>query len=142
MTFAPQEIQKTLYTVLSTDSALQTLLGGGASDKKVYDRVPQEQTFPFVTIGEIMNVDRGSHNTEGYSNTITIHVWDQGLNAGRKQVQTIQKRIDELLHNQEPSISGWDVVCFRRSSSNVLIDPDNITFHGVQIFNLLTGEHI
>jgi hypothetical protein len=140
MTWAPQETQKVIYDLLSTDATLQTLIGGTVGDTRIYDRVPNEKDPPFVTIGDISYSDRGNHTWEGLTAEVTINVWYREPNAGRKQVQNIQKRIDELLHKSEPCIEGWNIVSFRRSTINILLDPDNITFHGIQKFNLLIGE--
>lgn len=136
MTWAPQEIQKVLFTTLNGDAALTTLLGGN----KVFDRVPDELPFPFITIGDIIIDDRGNHTWEGLSATITINSWYREANAGRKKVQEIQNRIDQLIHKQDPCIEGWNVVSLRRGPANILIEDDNITIHGVQKFNLLIGE--
>lgn len=140
MTWAPQETQKVIYEILSQDSDLQTLLGGTSTDKKVYDRVPQEKSYPFVTIGDMQWDDRGNHTWEGWQGLLTINVWYREPNAGRKGVQEIQKRIDELVHKTDPCIDGWNIVVLRRSSVNIVMEPDNITLHGIQKFNLMLGE--
>lgn len=139
-TWAQTETQKVIYEVLSQDAALQTLLGGTAQDKKVYDRVPQEKAFPFVTIGDVTWDERGNQTWEGWKGLITINVWYREPKAGRLGVQLIQKRIDELLHRQDPCVEGWNIVDLRRSSINIVIDPDNITIHGISKYNLYLGE--
>lgn len=136
MTWAPSETQKVIFEILSTDVALTALLGAN----KIFDRVPQEQPFPFVTIGDLQGTDRGNHTWEGWAFELTINVWYREQNAGRKGVQAIQKRIDELLHKQDPCIDGWNIVKLRRSTVNVVIDPDQITIHGIQKFNIMLGE--
>ena len=140
MTWAPQETQKVFFEILSQDAALQSLLQGTPQDTKIYDRVPQEKAFPFVTIGDMVWDDRGNHTWDGWKGILTINVWYREPSAGRKQVQNMQKRIDELIHKQEPCIDGWNVVSLRRASANILLDPDNITLHGIQKYNLLLGE--
>jgi len=145
VTWGPQETQIKIYEILSTDADLQILLGGDGhlptpTNTKVFDRVRNEQAFPFITIGDMAWQDRGNHTHEGLRAEITINVWYREPGAGRKQVQLIQKRIDELLHKSEPCIEGWNIVGFRRSSINILMDPDNITLHGIQKFNLMIGE--
>lgn len=135
-----QELQKAVYGILTADSTLQGLIGGSTGDKKIYDRVPQEKAYPYLTIGDFQSEDRGNHTWEGIAGTLTINVWYREPNAGRKQVQNIQKAIDDLLHKAEPSLNGWNVILMRRSTRNILIEPDNVTFHGIQTFKIFLGE--
>ena len=144
-TWGPGETQQTIYEVLSTDETLQDLIGGLGhktipGDSKIYDRVPNEKNYPYITIGDIQWADRGNHTWEGWRAVLTVNVWYRDPGAARKAVQAIQKRIDELIHKTEPCIEGWNIVGLRRSTSNIIIEPDNITLHGIQKFNLMIGE--
>lgn len=136
MTWAPQELQKTLYTVLTGDAPLMALVEG------VFDStsVPQDQSFPYVTIGEATFADRSNHTHRGFEADVTIHVWDQSDNRGRKKVQEIQAEIDRLLHTVNICIDGWNIINFRQIFVEVIVDADNVTMHGIQRFNLMIGE--
>lgn len=136
MTWAQQEFQKTLYEVLTTDLNLMLLISG------VFDStaVPQGQSFPYVTIGENPFTDRSNHTTRGWRSEVTIHVWFQDPNRGRKAVQEIQKEIDRLLDQQNICIDGWNIINLRTSFVDIIVDADNVTLHGIQKFNLLIGE--
>lgn len=142
MTWAPTKTQQAIFDVLSADADLQALLGANTTTPKVFDFVPDNTVFPYVTLQIKPWVDRGNHDYEGLSAMLTIHVWDQ--NSGGKRgdlfVQSIQKRIDELLHNTEPNIDGWGVVVFRRNFIDIVTDPDNVTKHGIQRFKLYIGS--
>lgn len=137
MTWAPTEAQKRIYTILAGDAALQTLLGGA---NKVFDYVPQNVSYPYVTMQIRPMSDRGNHTLEGVSFEYQINVWYRGAGLGDLKVQEIQARIDELLHKQDICIEGWNVINHRRSSVNIIDDPDSVTKHGIQIFNLMLGE--
>ena len=140
MYWGPTSTQKAIYDILTGDAQLQTLLGGTVSDKKVYDFVPDKQVFPFVTIGEGKWEDRGSHTLEGLKSELIINVWYRAPNRGRLKVQDIQKRIDELLHVQDPCIEGWNIVVLRRKFVDIIVEDDNVTLHGIQTFNIMIGE--
>jgi len=140
MLWGPQSTQKTVYEILTGDVQLQTLLGATLTDKKVYDFVPDKQVFPFVTIGEGKWEDRGSHTLEGLKCDMQINVWYRAPNRGRLKVQEIQKRIDELLHVQDPCIEDWNIIVLRRKFVDIIVDDDNVTLHGIQIFNIMIGE--
>lgn len=132
MTWAPIEYQKRIYEILTGDSTLMAKVSG------IFDNVPQNQAFPFVKIGFDEFTDRGSHTTEGWDAILVINVWAQG--SGRKAVHEIQADIDRLLHRQDLTVSGWTEVSLRRDFSTVFVEDDDVTYHGVQRFKLLTGE--
>lgn len=136
MTWAPQETQKTIYEILTSDAPLMALIAG------VHDsaNVPQGAAFPYVTIGEVSFTDRSSHTHRGFAAELTIHTWDQSENRGRKKVQSIQAEIDRLLHTINICIDGWNIINFRQVFVEVIVDADNVTMHGIQKFNLLIGE--
>lgn len=137
MTWAPQEVQKSVYQVLSSDATLTGLVSG------VFDGqggVPEKQLFPYVTIGEFPMLDRSNHTTRGYQTQLSIHVWYQENGRGRKVVQLIQKEIDRILHDQNICVDGWNIISLRAIFTDAIIDIDNVTLHGIQRFNLLIGE--
>jgi hypothetical protein len=106
----------------------------------VFDHVPDNQDFPYITLQIKPWLDRGSETWEGLEATIQINVWYYRPGAGDLEVQKIQKRIDELLHNKDVCIDGWNIIAFRRTMIDILVDPDNITLHGVQTYKLMIGE--
>lgn len=140
MTWAMTEAQKTIYTVLAGDSALQALLGGSVPSPKVYDSVPDQKAYPYVTMQIKPMQIRDNEDWDGVSFQYQINVWYQAPGQGDLKVQQIQKRIDELLHKKDICIDGWNIVTHRRSVVDILDEPDGRTKHGVQIFNLFLAE--
>jgi hypothetical protein len=136
MTWAQSELQETLYSTLTGDAPLMALITG------VYDSaaVPEYTVFPYVTIGENQMENRSNHTWRGWSSNVIIHVWYQEQGRGRKKVQDIQAEIDRLLNAQDICVDGWNIVNLRLQTVDVIIDSDNVTLHGIQIFNLLLGE--
>lgn len=136
MTWAPLELQKTIYETLTGDAPLMALVTG------VYDSgaVPEYTAFPYVTIGENPMDERSNHTWRGWKAPVTIHVWYQENGRGRKKVQEIQAEIDRLLNLQNICVDGWNIVSLRAQFVDVIVDTDNVTLHGIQIFNLLLGE--
>jgi hypothetical protein len=143
--FAPQETQIAVYEALTADSALMVLLGTTvAGTQKVFDFVKQASGYPFITLQINPWEDRGNYTHEGMQAVLTVHVWYQsGANSltgtGNKQVQLIQKRIDELLHKRHLVVAGWSTLVARRSLIDILVEPDNVTRHGIQQFKLFLG---
>jgi len=146
VTWAPKETQIAIFTQLGTDTTLVGLLGGTVApggDPKVYDFVPDNKSFPYVTLQILPWKDRGNHTDEGLECELQINVFHQPTTTnpvrGNKTVQAIQARIDELLHKQSFCIDGWNILGLRRTFVDILTDPDNVTKHGIQRFKLLVG---
>lgn len=137
MTWAPSELQKTIYETLTGDAPLMALLAGGVFDSAA---IPEYTQFPYVTIGEAPMDQRSNHTWRGWRADVTIHVWYQEAGRGRKKVQEIQAEIDRLLNNVDICVDGWNIVNLHLKFVDVIVDNDNVTMHGIQIFNLLLGE--
>jgi len=139
MTWAPTKTQEAFFNALNGDTTLQTLLGGAG---KIFDSVPDNTAFPYVVLNIKPWTDRGNHVSEGLTADPIIHVFYQSPNRGDLKVQNIQARIDALIHKIDISITGWTIISLRRTTLDILIDPDNVTLHGIQIYKLLIGEVI
>lgn len=140
-TWPPTVAQAAIYDRLSEDDDLLTLLGGTA---KIYDYVPQNTSFPYITMNISPWEDRGNHTNEGFSCTFQIDVWYQPGGSsyhgrGNYRIQQIQKRVDELLHKYNLSVSGWNTLILRRSLVDIITDQDGVTKHGIQQFKLYLG---
>lgn len=109
-------LQAGIYARLTGYSALTTALGTDSQGRqKVYDHVPQEETAPYVVIGDDTATDSDTKSKAGWEFTVTIHCWDF-QKAGRKSVKTLLSHIHDALHQQEANItvSGFTLVQIRR----------------------------
>lgn len=136
MSYALKEIQQHIYDLLTADVTLMGKITG------VFDHVPQEQATPFVTIGDITDNDRGSNFFEGNLMDLTVNVWDE--DASKVDCMDIQADVDRILHRSEVNDcttgTSLTIMDFHRISANILKDPDNKTWHGVQVFEILTSR--
>lgn len=142
MTWAATETQKAIYQVLIADATLMTALGSSVNGaQRVFDSVPDNQACPYITMKIKPVMERGNEDFNGLIIMVHIDVWYDKPGLGDLPVQTIQKRIDELLNNQNDIvITGWNIISNRREMSDILIDPDGRTKHGIQTFKLMLGE--
>ena len=127
MTIGQFALQERIYATLSNDSALTSTHGAG-----VFDDVPEGTDFPYVTIGEEMALDYGTHDVDGSEVTINVHTWSQY--SGAKETKTLMDRIHDLLHASILRVTGFNLINLRFEFSDVLRDPDGITRHGVMRF--------
>ena len=129
---AETEIVIAIRNALIADTDLITLLGG----VKVYDQTaPQEAVMPYVTIGECALSENDFDQGSAFDTAIDLHVWS--TERSRIETNNIQERIREVLHRSETlSVSDYGVSGVQQLFSRVMVDPDNITRHGVQSFQV------
>ncbi len=123
------ELQKALYVALNSDGTLGAIITG------VFDFVPQNTSFPYITVSDMTALDWSGAQFDGMEMTVTIHSWSQA--EGSKQVKSIMNEIYRILHNQSLTVVGHEFVNMRFEFSNVLRDPDGFTQHGVQRFRII-----
>lgn len=130
-----EALQTKLYSLLSSDSGaggVNTLVSG-----RIYDFVPDNPTYPFVTMGDIETRDWGSHTHDGFEADATIRVWSQG--AGRKEALQVMARVYELLHNINLSITDYPTITCREADRRVVRESDGETYQGIQRYRIILG---
>ncbi len=125
-------IQQKIFDTIKDDATIITLVGSS-----IFDNVPDNSDFPYITIGEVETGDFSSHTNDGFEGSVTVHVWSQ--DRGRNNTKTIQARIYTLLQNLDLAIVGVPTLNFRLGSQSTILDPDGRTNHGIQTFNILLG---
>ena len=125
-------LQTKIYDTIRNDADISAVVG-----TRVYDNVPTNPTYPFVTIGDIGSVDFGSHTHSGFECTAIVHVWARV--QGRKTVQQVMNDIYNVLHEVDLGITGFATLSCRESASRVLVEEDNETHHGISEYRILLG---
>lgn len=151
MTFAPLEVQKELYLLLAQDDGIIDLLGedSGTDDtsSKVFDFVPDNTEYPYITLQILPWLQRDNYTLDGMECDCQINVFYRpgtsgNTGRGNKQIYLIQQRIDEILHNQKDNlcVDGWNILQLRRTFLDIVTEDDNITKQGIQRFLIYIGE--
>lgn len=128
-------LRQALYTALTGDAVLQALIGDPA---RVYDDVPADAAFPFVTFGDAAANDWSAAGTLGSEHLITLHVWSRY--EGHKEAQQILEALEALLHDASLSPTGHALINLRFVSSGIIRDPDGATTHGFIRFRAVTEQ--
>lgn len=127
------DLQGALFATLSGAIFLN------AAEVPVYDYVPHEATnFPYINLGEIEVLPWDTKNKDGQEHLVTIHSWSQY--RGYKELKDVMDGVRNLLHHSNITVSRHQVVLIRCDFEQTMLDPDNITRHGVQRFRVLTME--
>jgi len=105
----------------------------------VYDHVPQEEVFPYVKIGELVETEQNTDDAEqNAAVSLTIHCYSR--HQGRKEVHAIQLEINRALHRAPLAQAGFKFLTIDHVQSQSFTDADGLTRHGVSEFNILITE--
>lgn len=119
--------------------ALKTSLTSALGSTPVYDAVPpsvdHSAAFHYVTLNDIQATDWSTKTFNGQDFAVNIHVWSSY--RGNKQVQETFGTIYTALQNAALTVSGASVVICRYEASQIFLDPDGLTRHGVQRFRIV-----
>jgi len=131
-------VQTVIYNALIGHAPLMLLVNG------VYDSVPQDEEFPYVTIGEAIHSEDDTTGTIGHAVSALINCWTRFTptegSRGRLKTKQIQGEIFSALHRQNFSVAGYDVIDVAFEQSQSFVDQDGLTRHGVQNFRVIIQE--
>lgn len=130
MSDAGWELQKAVFAALDGDATLGALISG------VFDHVPPGTEFPYVTVGEVTVRDESTMAKDGQVHTVTVHSWSRG--RGRKELKQVMGEVYRILHKGTLAVAGQDVAGMMFEFADTLLDPDGLTYHGVQRFRAVT----
>ena len=121
-------LQQTVYDQLSGYPGMPT----------VYDDVPVDAAFPYVVIGDDTHIPFDTDDSLGSESTLTLHVWSRY--RGKKECKDIMALIYAALTRQPLVLDGHDLITIEFEYSEVVLDPDGITRHGVLRFRALVEQ--
>lgn len=125
-------------STLALQAAIVSALkaAGVVPAERVYDRPPQNVTFPYVSIGPETAFPWEAQNLDGFDVTIQVDTWSR--QPGRVEARQIMAAISAALHGQPLMVHGHALVMAALEFQTALDDPDGLTVHGVQRFRFVT----
>ena len=127
--FVMMAVQKSLHSRLTGDATLMGMVEG------MYDFVPQNATFPYITLGDAQVENQSTSANAIYRIRLQLHVYSRA--KGRKEIHEIMHRLHALLHDVSPSVTGYDVVDLKFQRSDVALMRDGEGYHGRMLFSVL-----
>jgi hypothetical protein len=120
------EVQKAIFDALKASPAL----AGG----RVYDSVPANAEFPYVSIGEEQIVGDGNSCGDGWEIFADVHVWSRkpGFPEAKGIAATVVDRVTAVT-----SVSGFAVIEVEFQDMRALRDTDGLTSHIVCSFRFI-----
>lgn len=125
MGFHSFDLQSAIYSTLSGDSTLDSLVG----NNKIFDNVPQDTAYPYVRIGLETASDVGTKSLDGNVHRVDIEVWSQY--RGQKEIKEIMERLYNIFNNSTISVTGADSVMSYVVNTATIVEADNLTRHGI-----------
>lgn len=109
---AQWEVQKALYTALSADSAFMTKIGS-----RLYDEPPTNETFPYVTIGYMIENKYNRFNNEGYEISARLDIYTKSGRLGYKPAKEILIEMNRILNLKRFNLTGYNMIqCYYETS--------------------------
>lgn len=109
---AQWEVQKALYTALSADSAFMTKIGS-----RLYDEPPTNETFPYVTIGYMIENKYNRFNNEGYEVSARLDIYTKSGRLGYKPAKEILVEMNRILNLKRFNLTGYNMIqCYYETS--------------------------
>lgn len=114
------QIQTAIYDALTASPAI--------ASGRVYDRVPPEPTYPYLTIGDEQTLDDGNACDDGWELFTDVHLWSQAV--GFPEVKGLIAEAASRLAGIA-DVPGLTLIASIVESTRVFRDPDGLTSHGV-----------
>lgn len=132
MTSASRDLQRSIYSALAANPSLTGLLGGA----RIYDDVPRNAAFPYLTIGQSTVRDWSTGTELGHEHLLTLHVWSRA--AGRKESHEIMSAVETVLHDAPLALERHRLVNLRHELSETRRETDGETYHGIVRYRAVT----
>jgi hypothetical protein len=132
MSDAGWALQQSVFSRLTGDGALVTLLGGPS----VHDDVPPGTGFPYLTLGQSTAADWSTATEPGLEHVFTVHVWSRA--EGRRQTHELIGAIRAALEGSALAPAGHALVNLGFEFSEARRDPDGETYHGIVRYRAVT----
>lgn len=126
---AHYDLQQAVYSVLSTDAELLSQVTG------IYDNPHPVVAYPYLVLGQLRGVDWSTKTTQGMQSVLTLHAYSQ---ISKKEVINILDRVFDLLQSTALDLEGHNLVAMRFDYSEIDLQNDGITYHGLIQFRAYT----
>lgn len=121
---ASWNLQQAIYSALLADTGLSALV-----INRIYDDVPQNATFPYVTLGEVTVREWSTASDVGAEHSLVLHAWSRA--HGRKEVKEILGAISNVLDQTVLTVIGFQLINLQFVSADMRREKDGETYHGI-----------
>lgn len=120
------ELQGALFSILKDDPDVVALAA------QVYDTVPRDAEFPYVSFGPMDAHTDDAECITGFLIYVQIDVWSQAV--GFPECKRLVDAVRHALHDQDIPLTVNALVFIEHQQSRTVRDPDGMTNHGIVEF--------
>lgn len=132
MTTSSVALRAAIHGALRADGALVAALGGA----HVYDELPRNAAFPYVTLGEARLLDASSDDGPTQEHQLTLHAWSR--EGGHREAHVIAGALLQALDDAPLSPDGHRLVNLRFTIADIRRESDGRTYHALVRFRAVT----
>lgn len=116
---AQWEVQKAIYTALSSDSAFMTKIGS-----RLYDEAPTNESFPYVTLGNMTEIKYNRLTNKGFEISARIDIYTKSGRLGYKPAKEILVEMNRILNQKRFNMTGFNMIQIYFETSDTERDGD------------------
>jgi len=124
-------LQKAIFDCLTTDESVNSLVAA-----RIYDTVPGDTGFPYLTLGEAQVEDWSAGEAEGCEHWLSMNVFSRS--GGRAEAKAIMGAVHAALHDAALTLDGFTLVNMRFQSAGTRRESDGTTWRGTIRFRAVT----
>lgn len=128
-----EAVQRAVYSQLTAQ--LPSVL---VVDHVIQPEDTGKQRFPYVAIGDATVSEWDTDDASGGDVDVSLHIWSR--ERGGREVKQLQGLVYEALHRQEFPIDGYHLVTVDYQTSEIYLESDGATRHGISRFRILIHE--
>ncbi|GGV80488.1 DUF3168 domain-containing protein [Streptomyces thermoviolaceus] len=114
-------LQQAVYAKLTADTTLMGLVSG------VYDEVPEDVEFPYVTLGSITELPDDAHDRQGLTAQVVLHIWSKY--HGYREAAEILAAMDQVLDRKPLAVDGFTDISIAQAQHQSMRDSDPTIRH-------------
>jgi dsDNA-binding SOS-regulon protein len=135
MTAPAAALHKALFQALDADGSLSAALGGA----KLFDHVPENIPFPYVTFGRTSVYDWVTGRENDAEQLFTLHFWSKS--EARKDMLDVMDMVSARLQDAALALDEHHRVNLRLEFTEGRYDEDLSACHGLLRFRAVTEEN-
>lgn len=125
-------LRAAIHAALKADTGLAAALGGA----RVYDEVPRDAAFPYVTLGDAHLADISTDDGTVQEHQLTLHGWSR--QGGHREAHVIAGALLQALDDAPLAPSDHRLVNLRFTMADIRRERDGRTYHAVVRFRAVT----
>lgn len=133
MTSPTLELQGAVAARLKAQSAMAALVS-----QRVYDVVPADPVFPYISFGPSDEVTVDAECIEGIEVSLQIDAWSRA--PGFPEVRKIADAVRRTIHRHEFNLPDNALVLFEHRVTRMFRDPDGLTSHAAMTFTAFVEQ--